>query len=141
MTADLRERLKELAPKFLIEVTWTSQDNHPYVHLAGPGLSQPEPLTLPENEALFRLMAEICHVLTRWVSFNPLEPCEVTLTALSPERIERCAGAHRKHILQQERAAQKATVMQQAAAALSALKQTPIEPTSEGQPPPLGSGL
>ena len=140
ITPDLAQLLKELAPKFLIEVTWIPEEGGAHVQLAGPGLSQPEPVVLPENDGLFRVMAEVCHILTRWVSFNPLEPCEVTLAALSSERIERCAGAYRKHIAQQARAAQKAEVAQQAREALSALKQEPIPPASEGQVTATGGG-
>lgn len=106
ITPELRQRLMELAPKFLIEVTEIPQETDgSHIRLSGPGFRGPSPVVLPEHDALFRLLAEICSILTRWVSFNPLEPAEVTLVALPLERIERCAGAYRKHIAHQLRMA------------------------------------
>jgi len=124
ITPELRQRLRELAPKFLIEVAEVPQATGGcHIRLTGPGFRSPNPVVLAEHDALFRLFAEICSILTRWVSFNPLEPAEVTLVALPLERIERCAGAYRKHIAHKLRTAQKAAVTQQALEALSALKQ------------------
>ena len=96
ITKELTARLEELAPLFMIQVRHISRQ---HVELSGTGFSG-DPLVLAPNIAKIRLLAEICSILSRWVSFNLWEPCEVTLFALAPNRIERCAFNFRKQLAQ-----------------------------------------
>jgi hypothetical protein len=132
LTSEMRQRLEELAPLFQIEVTTIQGENNSLRRLSGPGFSEPEPLVLSADEATIRLLAEICSILTRWVAFSPLEPCEVTLFALSHERLERCAGSFRKQLAQQARAAEEAAAAKQVREVLSTLKEGESTPAPQG---------
>ncbi len=105
ITKELASRLEELAPLFMIQVRHL---NRQAVELSGSGLSENRPLVLVPHVAKVRLLAEICSILARWVSFNLWEPCEVTLFALPATRIERCAFNYRKQLAQQARALARA---------------------------------
>ncbi|MDR5728944.1 MAG: hypothetical protein RB191_16130 [Terriglobia bacterium] len=107
LTADMREKLAELAPLFLIELKTVLHEGRPCIQLSGRGFSGLEPLTLPPVEAKIRLLAEICDTLSRWVPFSFWEPAEVTLFALPPERIERCAASFRKRLAAQDKIKEK----------------------------------
>jgi len=101
ITQELNARLESLAPLFMIQVRYLNWQN---VELSGPGLSEGDTLVLPPPTARVRLLAEICSILARWVSFNLWEPCEVTLFAVPPARIERYAFNWRKQLSQQAKA-------------------------------------
>lgn len=103
ITADMRERLLKLAPKFNITLKHIVIDGEEFVEFSGDGFSEDAPVTLKSGEATVRLLAEICSILTRWVPFSLWEPCEVTLFALPADRLERHANSFRKQLAQQQR--------------------------------------
>lgn len=118
ITSEMRKRLEQLAPLFLINIDRKIEEGQQMVELSGAGFSEGQPLVLNANDAPVRLLAEICSTLTRWIPFNLWEPCEVTLFALPPERIERCAATFRKQHAAQVRAMEKAATAKTVQAAV-----------------------
>lgn len=118
ITPKMRESLEELAPKFQITLTTVVIDGHEHVEFSGEGFSESEPVAVRAEEATVRLLAEICSILARWIPFSLWEPCEVTLFALPPERIERCAASFRKQLAQLQRQAEREAKEQAAARAV-----------------------
>ena len=108
ITREINARLEGLAPLFMIHVRYI---NGHTVELSGAGFSEGEPLVLASKVAKVRLLAEICSILSRWISFNLWEPCEITLFSLPETRIERCAFNFRKQLAQQAKAAAKAAAL------------------------------
>ena len=107
ITPAMRKRLEQLAPLFLIEIQHVEIEGEAHVEFSGAGFSETGPVAIKAEDATVRLLAEICSILARWIPFSLWEPCEVTLFALPPERVERCAASFRKQIAQQQRAAQR----------------------------------
>jgi hypothetical protein len=107
LTSDMRKRLEQLAPLFYIHIQHKYIDGQRHVEFSGAGFSESKPVVLNATDATVRLLAEICSILTRWIPFSVWEPCEVTLFALAPERIERCAASFRKQITQAQRQAER----------------------------------
>ena len=122
LTSDMRKRLEQLAPLFYIHLQHKNIDGQTHVEFSGAGFSESEPLVLNATDAMVRLLAEICSILTRWIPFSEWEPCEVTLFALPPERIERCAASFRKQITQIQRQAERAAAALTVREAVSAIK-------------------
>jgi hypothetical protein len=108
ITKEITASLEALAPLFLIQVKHLPKQR---VELSGAGFSEGAPLVLPAQLAKVRLLAEICSILARWVSFNLWEPCEITLFAVPALRIERCAFNWRKGLAQAAKAAARAAAI------------------------------
>jgi hypothetical protein len=119
LTKEITASLEALAPLFLIQVKHLPKQR---VELSGAGFSEGAALILPAPVAKVRLLAEICSILARWVSFNLWEPCEITLFAVQPSRIERCAFNWRKQLAQSAKAAARAA----AAAAIAQPMEMPV---------------
>jgi len=125
LTAEMRERLEELAPLFEIELKTVLHEGRSCVELSGKGFSEGAPLLLSPSDAKIRLMAEICDKLCRWIPFSGWEPAETTLFALPPARIERCAVSFRKRLLAQTKLAERMAAAQTTAAATAEAPQKP----------------
>jgi len=126
LTKEITEQLEALAPLFMIQVKHLGKQK---VELSGAGFSEGAPLVLPAQVAKVRLLAEVCSILARWVSFNLWEPCEITLFAVPTVRIERCAFNWRKQMAQQAKAAARAAAL---AALPVSLPPAAPEPTAVG---------
>ena len=118
ITKEINAQLEALAPLFQIQVKHLAKNK---VELSGPGFSGEAPLVLTPTIAKIRLLAELTSILARWIPFSLWEPCEVTLFAVAPSRIERCAYNFRKDLNKAAKAATKAANAARIAAEQAAL--------------------
>lgn len=121
LTAAMHKRLEQLAPLFYIQLDRRTVEGLELVEFSGEGFSEDAPLELESSEANVRLLAELCSILARWIPFSFWEPCEVTLFALPPERVERCAASFRKQLAKQQRELDRAAAAAEAREAIDAV--------------------